>query len=140
MAVELASYPSCCWFLTQSIFFKSDLTFIIERFIILKRREMLITQSKTTMPGTRKRTLARVVKIGPLSLKFVTLLIFAAVTLFYLAQTTQSATKTYKIRELRLQKESLQEESKRLEVEAVRLQSLKNISQGLENLGLQKTE
>lgn len=96
-----------------------------------------MTRHKTIQPGVRKRTLSRLIRIGPLSLRFITLIILAAVALFYLAQTTQSATKTYKIRELRLQKEALTEESRRLEIEAIRLKSLKEISQGLGDLKLE---
>jgi hypothetical protein len=76
------------------------------------------------------------VKVGPLSLKFISLIILASIALFYLAQTTQSATKTYQIRELRLKKENLMEENRRLEIEAIRLKSLKQISEGLENINL----
>lgn len=101
---------------------------------------MLITKSNSVKLGIRKRTLNRMVKIGPLSLKFITLIIFAAIALFYLAQTTQSATTNYKVRELKLQKESLLQENQRLAIEAVRLQSLKEISQGFKELGLENTE
>ena len=98
---------------------------------------MLITKGHSVKPGIRKRTFSRLIKIGPLSLKFITLIILAAVALFYLAQTTQSATKTYKVRELRLKKEKLKEKNQRLEIEAIRLESLKQISQGLEGDNLE---
>ncbi|TSC93051.1 MAG: Uncharacterized protein CEN89_291 [Candidatus Berkelbacteria bacterium Licking1014_7] len=97
---------------------------------------MLLTNSSSVKQGVRKRTIAKTIKIGPLSLKFITMIIFASIALFYLAQTTQSATKTYKIRELRLTKEELKEENRRLEIEAIRLKSLKEVLKGVEETGL----
>jgi len=77
-----------------------------------------------------------VVQVGPLSLRFITLLILAALALFYLAQSSQSATKNYKVRELELTKQGLKEENERLEIETLRLKSLaeaqKIINSGLE--------
>ena len=69
------------------------------------------------------------VQIGPLSLRFITLLILAALALFYLAQSSQSATKNYKVRELELTKQGLSEENERLK-------SLTGV-QKLQNSGLE---
>ena len=98
---------------------------------------MLITSSKTSKQGIRKRTINRSVHIGPLTLRFITLIMFAAVVLFYLAQSTQSATKKYTVREIELQKNDLTKERQRLEVEADRLKSLPNIQESAARLGLE---
>lgn len=98
---------------------------------------MLLTSAKTTKSGVRKRTINRVVQIGPLSLRFMTLVMLAAVALFYLAQSTQSATKTYKVQELRQEKDSLTKEQDRLQIEATRLKSLQQIQESADKLGLQ---
>lgn len=76
------------------------------------------------------------VQVGPLSLRFITLLILAALALFYLAQSSQSATKNYKVRELELTKQGLHEENERLEIETQRLKSLTE-AQKLTNSGLE---
>ncbi|NCO43927.1 hypothetical protein GW889_00135, partial [Candidatus Berkelbacteria bacterium] len=59
------------------------------------------------------------------------------VALFYLAQSTQSATKRYTVRELELKKEDMQKDKERLSIEATRLQSLQEIQGSIEKLGLQ---
>lgn len=76
------------------------------------------------------------VQIGPLSLRFITLLILAALALFYLAQSSQSATKNYKVRELDLTKQGLAEENDRLKIETLRLKSLNEVQNG-QNSGLE---
>lgn len=96
-----------------------------------------ITNRNTTQTGIRKRTLAQVLHVGPLSLKFITLIIFAAVILFYLAQSTQSATNSYNIRALDLQREQLRNEYERLQVETLRLKALSEIKNSTQNLGLE---
>lgn len=88
---------------------------------------MLITNQNTQELGLRKRTIGRNIKIGPLSLSFVTIIILAALSLFYLAQSAQSATKNYTVMNLEQKQSKLEDENKRLEVEAVRLQSLNEI-------------
>lgn len=65
------------------------------------------------------------------------MLILAALALFYLAQSSQSATKNYKVRELDLTKQGLQEENDRLKIETLRLKSLNEV-QKLENSGLEQ--
>ncbi len=98
---------------------------------------MLITQSNSISPGVRKRTVNRVVHLGPLSLRFMTLIMLAVVALFYLAQSTQSATKNYSIRELELQKTDLTKQKDRLDIETARLQSIQKIQGNVDKMGLQ---
>ena len=94
---------------------------------------MLITNQNTTDLGLRKRTIGREIKIGPLSLSFFTIIVLAALALFYLAQSTQSATKNYEMRELEDQKNKLLDEGRRLEVESVRLKSINEIKKSTED-------
>ena len=61
------------------------------------------------------------------------IIILAALTLFYLAESTQSATNNYKVRELESKKTELEKEKKQLEVEAVRLKSINEIKKSTEN-------
>lgn len=83
--------------------------------------------NKSYTPGSRKRTLNREFKVGPVSVRVLTIAALASLLLFYLAQITQGATKSYELNSLELQKEELQNEVERLELEAVRLQSLNEI-------------
>jgi len=101
---------------------------------------MLITNQNTMDLGTRKRTIGREVKIGPVSLSFVSIIILAALALFYLAESTQGATKNYQVRELEDQKTQLVQEQQRLEVESVRLKSLSEIKQSTENGNLEENK
>lgn len=98
---------------------------------------MLITNSNNFQTGVRRRTIGRSFSVGPVSVKVLTILILAAAALFYLAQTTQSATKNYKLRELEIQKSQLKEENERLQVEAIRLKSLNTLAETAKQMGME---
>ena len=101
---------------------------------------MLITKENTWEPGYRKRTINKEFKIGPLSMKFITIALIAVGVLFFLAQSTQSSSKKYQIMQLQDAKVQLESQSKELEIEAVRLKSLNEIKSSSESLGLQTTQ
>lgn len=75
----------------------------------------------------RGHTIDKQVSVGPLTLRFITIIIIALLCILYLAQSTQGATENYKVRELEQTQKELQKENERLEVESVRLQALKNV-------------
>lgn len=97
---------------------------------------MLITQSNNWEPGYRKRIIKKELKIGPVSLKFITIVLIAVGALFYLAQSTQTASSKYKIMQLNDSQKQLEAQGKDLEVEAIRLKSLNEIKNTSEGLGL----
>ncbi len=97
---------------------------------------MLITNSNSPNSNLRQKTVNREIKIGPLSIQFIVIIVLAAMALLYLAQSTQSATKNYKLQEVRDQKAQIESETERLEVEATRLKSLSEIEKNAENLDL----
>lgn len=99
---------------------------------------MLLTSSNKSKQGIKKRTINRVVQVGPLSLRFMTLIMLAVVALFYLAQSTQSATKKYTVRGLDNEKQELTKEKDRLQIEATRLKSLQQIQSGVDKLELEQ--
>ena len=70
----------------------------------------------------------RVFQVGPTATKYLLLVLVAIFTLFYLAQTTQSANKVVEIRALDNKKEELNKQYSALEVEASRQQSLQNLT------------
>lgn len=98
---------------------------------------LTITHNNSAASGTKKRAIAHVLHVGPLSLKFITLIIFAAMALFYLAQSTQSATNSYNIRARDLERDRLRNRYHDLEVESLRLKSLNNLKESSKDLGLE---
>ena len=81
--------------------------------------------------GSRKHTVPQQVKIGPVSVRVLTIASLASLLLFYLAQTTQSATTSYEVQSLGEAQQELVEDVERMELEAQRLQTLGAIQQGL---------
>ncbi|KKQ74558.1 MAG: hypothetical protein US94_C0002G0018 [Berkelbacteria bacterium GW2011_GWB1_38_5] len=98
---------------------------------------MLITRANTWEQGLRKRTIGSSLKIGPITLKFVTIVLLAVAALFYLAQSTQSATFKYKIMDLESQKSKALTDVKQLEVESARLKSLNEIKNSAQTMNME---
>ena len=101
---------------------------------------MLITKTNSWEPGFRKRTISKELKVGPVSIKFITIALLAVGALFYLAQSTQGASQKYKIMQLEESKKQLEAQSKDLEIEAVRLKSLNEIKNSSQTLGLESNQ
>lgn len=95
---------------------------------------MLITKNNHYEEGVRKYTINREIKLGPLSLKFATIILITIVALFYLAQSTQGAAQKYQIMQLNESRKELEAKSKELEVEAARLKSLNEIKKSTQDL------
>ena len=75
-------------------------------------------------------------KLGPVSLGFITVLIFSLISLFYLAQTNQITTKGYALQSLQQEKDSILSENERLQVEAARLDSLNKAAAKAKDLSM----
>lgn len=101
---------------------------------------MLIPQSTTWEPGFRKRTIKKEVKIGPVSIKFLTIALITVGALLYLAQSAQTSAQKYQIMQLEGQKKEVEAKSKDLEIEAARLKSLNEIKNSSATLGLAQEE
>lgn len=99
---------------------------------------MLIPRSHTWQEGYRKRTIANGLKIGPISLRFITIALLAIIALLYLTQSTQGANFKYQIMELEDQKANIQQDVKQLEVESARLKSLNEIKNSAQNMALEE--
>jgi len=98
---------------------------------------MLITRANTWQSPYRKRTISSEIRLGPVSVKFVTVVLIAIAALFYLAQSSQAATLKYKVMDLEDQKSKAQTDVKQLEVESARLKSLSEIKNNAERLNLE---
>lgn len=88
---------------------------------------MLLTRNNLENKNLRKRTISPQLSVGPLTLRFITIIIIAVLCILYLAQSTQGAMQNYKLREMEQTKIDLERENERLEVDALRLQALKNV-------------
>lgn len=99
---------------------------------------MLITKNNTWEPGFRKRTIQKEIKIGPVSLKFITIALLAIGALFYLAESSQASSSQYKIMQLKDSQNQMEARSKDLEVEAARLKSLNEIKNSSQAMGLEE--
>jgi hypothetical protein len=97
---------------------------------------MLISRSNSWEVGTRKRTVKKELKIGPVSVKFITIALLALGALFYLAQSSQGASEKYQIMQLSESNQNLVDQTKDLQVEAARLKSLDQVKKSTQNSNL----
>lgn len=79
--------------------------------------------------GVKQRTVKGRFFLGPNSAKVVVIVLLAAFSLFYLSQSSQSATRNYIVSDLEEQREEGIAEKERLEVEANRLKALSIIQE-----------
>lgn len=101
-------------------------------------RFFTLTKSKSNdyVSFRRRRSVEGKKGAGPVSLKFITIVIITLLSLLYLAQANRSATKGYAIKELEEEKIELEEDIEALEVEASRQRSLKEIEAKTQDLGM----
>ncbi|HLB31967.1 MAG TPA: hypothetical protein VJL27_00225 [Patescibacteria group bacterium] len=97
---------------------------------------MLITQSNKSELGVRKRAITRSMDIGPISVRVISIVIFALLALFYLAQSTQNATRNYAIGDLESKKKTIEAAKEDLSVQALRLKSLQEVQTKAKEQGL----
>ncbi len=98
---------------------------------------MLIPETKYLHTGERKRTIIQTLSLGPVMSKVIGITLLSLLALFYLAQSTQSATRNYTIQNLEDQKKELQAAKDDLTVEAMRLKSLQTIQNSAEEMKLE---
>ena len=100
-------------------------------------RFFTLTNSRKSFNGfERRRTISAKKGAGPVSLKFITIAILAVLSLLYLAQANRSATKGYSLKALEEEKTKIEAQNERLEVEAARQKSLKEIESKTKDLGM----
>jgi hypothetical protein len=90
-----------------------------------------LTIEKNQVEGARKHTVPQMIKIGPVSLRVLTIASLASLLLFYLAQTTQGATTSYEVQSLGDKQQELTADVDRMQLEAQRLQTLGAVQKGL---------
>lgn len=100
-------------------------------------RFFTLTNSKKSFNGFERRRTINVKRgAGPVSLKFITIAILAVLSLLYLVQANSSATKGYSLKALEEERTKLEAQNERLEVEAARQKSLKEIKNKTQNSGM----
>lgn len=90
-------------------------------------RFLTLTSGGNIQGGKRKKTLRPKVKIGPVALCFVSLIILSLISLFYLAQANQIATKGYEIKKLENRLNDLQASNHKLELRSAELQAVSSV-------------
>lgn len=96
----------------------------------------MVTENTIGM-GTRRHSIGKVISLGPSAAKIIGVILLAMVALFYLAQTTQGATRNYTVQDLETKKQEIQAAKDDLQLEAVRLNSLQTIKTKAEEMGLE---
>lgn len=94
-------------------------------------RNFIYTNSGSYDSGVKKRSIGRKLMIGPKAVRFVAVIIFGAMGVLYLTQTTNGAGQSLEIRELSSEKLQLSQEYDRLKIEESRLESLSQINQSV---------
>lgn len=99
-----------------------------------------LTLNNSYSSNLRKKTVKKKIKTGPVTLTIVTIILFCALGLLFLAQVFQSQTKGYEVLELKKQAEELKQENKNLEIKAAELRSIDSIKQSAKQLNLIDTK
>ena len=86
-----------------------------------------------SQPRAFQKTAKRSLKIGPVSLNFLTIIIICLLAFFYLIQSQQSSVKGYQIKDLQEEKQAAVEQNERLQIEAAQLKSIENIKNAAES-------
>jgi hypothetical protein len=95
-------------------------------------RDFVFTTSNTSQLGDKKRTVKRRFSVGPKASRFIAVIVFTALGIIYLTQSTQGADRSYKVRDLTAEKTHLLEQRDRLKIEESRLESLNEIDKSLD--------
>lgn len=98
---------------------------------------MFTVGSRSKDLGLRKRGIERRVVLGPNAVKVLAIAVLAAFSLFYLSQSSQSASKNYIVSNLEDQNNKAAAEKDRLEVEANRLKALSIIQEKAQQQGME---
>lgn len=83
-----------------------------------------------------KRTITQQMTLGPITIKFLAILIIALLSIFYLFQSNLSAAKAFMIKGLEEKQENLSAENEKLQYEAERLKSLSQTEDAAKEKGM----
>ena len=97
-------------------------------------RYLTLTNSNITRLGRKKRATSYKMAVGPISLKFILIILLCALGLFFVIQSNESSLRGYKIRDLEDSKNQLVQENDKLSVEVARMRSLATLENNNMNL------
>ncbi|MDD3887163.1 MAG: hypothetical protein PHN19_00100 [Patescibacteria group bacterium] len=99
-----------------------------------------LTINKSLNSKNRNKTIKNKLSAGPVTLAIVTVVLFCALGLLFLAQVFQSQTKSYEVLELKQKAEELKQDNKDLEIKSAELRSMDHIKQSAKQLNLVDTK
>lgn len=98
---------------------------------------MLITNKNSNQTGIQKRSIPRVMTMGPISFRFATMLLIATLILSFIGVQSQAATKSYTVYGLQNTIKDLERENEQLKAEATRLKAVNQIGAVVTQLNLE---
>ena len=98
---------------------------------------MFVGRRNNSSSKVKSRSINTRVFFGPNSVKVLVIVMFAVFSLFYLSQSSQSATRNYIVSDLEEQNKDNVAEKERLEVEANRLKALSLIQEKATQNGME---
>jgi hypothetical protein len=96
----------------------------------------IIWTAKNPNTSILKRTLPQKVSLGPITVKFLAVLVIALLSVFYLFQSNASATKAYGVSDLQKKQDDLTAQNEKLQYESERLKSLAQTEGVVQQKGL----
>ncbi len=103
------------------------------------RHTLTFNHFRATENNIRKRIyLRRKLRLGPITLGFITLILICVLSLFYLTSTDGIATKGYELKGLEGEVKTLKDQNGQLRLEKARLESIKNLEKGAKQLNMVK--
>src|SRR3990172_6830964 len=100
-------------------------------------RLLSITRNAPLDPSLRKREVTEPLKIGPLTLSVLTIGLVGFLTLFYIIETSMTASEGFKIHQYEQRINELNEKNQQLEVEASKLRALDHLEKKLDKSSVQ---
>ena len=101
-------------------------------------RYLTFTNSNIHQLGRKKKAISTSFSVGPISLKFILIILLSVLGIFFVIQSNETSLRGYKISELEKQKENLLAEQERLSIEVARLKSLATLD--VEKMNLVKPQ
>ena len=99
-------------------------------------RLLTFTKSNTAKRGIRKKTISDKLRVGSVTLGFITVTLICLLSLFYLSGVNSLATKGYDIKFYEERLNELKKENQRLKTEAAELQSMRRLKDSVEKLNM----
>lgn len=102
---------------------------------------MLVGTNTRRYGTSRQRTVnSGGLSMGPVTLKFITITVLALLTLVYLIQSTKGSSKMVQMTDLEQKKETLESQREDLELEGIRLKTIKSLQGAAKQFNLEPVQ